>query len=94
MNRWRRQRYWCSHAVKDADENRVCNKQLCELPVLIDCCENCESYQGKDRGLGDTINRATKALGIKTCSKCQQRREAMNRATRKLYRSDDNGSDQ
>jgi hypothetical protein len=32
-------------------------------------------------GLGDVIAGATKAVGIKPCNKCQQRRAALNRAT-------------
>jgi len=32
-------------------------------------------------GLGDVIAGATKAVGIKPCGKCQERRAALNRAT-------------
>lgn len=94
INRWRRKRYWCRHSKVEADEKRVCGLDLCSLPVLIDCCETCTKYEGKDRGLGDTIKRFTDAVGVKTCGKCQERREALNKATRKLYRSDNNGLDQ
>lgn len=94
MSRWRRKRYWCRHSKVEADESRVCGIGLCDLPVLLDCCETCPKYEGKDRGLGDSIKRLADAVGVKTCGKCQKRREAMNKATRKLYRSDDHGLDQ
>lgn len=32
-----------------------------------------------DRGLGDTIKRATTALGIRPCEPCRQRAERLNR---------------
>jgi hypothetical protein len=32
-----------------------------------------------DKGLGDTIARATKAVGIKPCTPCQKRREKLNK---------------
>lgn len=38
------------------------------------------SRRNKWRGLGDVIASATKALGIKTCGPCNQRREALNKA--------------
>ena len=42
-------------------------------------CRVCGSYEGPDRGLGDTVARAAKAVGIKPCGGCQKRREALNR---------------
>jgi hypothetical protein len=33
----------------------------------------------RPRGLGDTIARVTKALGIKPCGGCQKRQEALNK---------------
>ena len=33
----------------------------------------------KSRGLGDVIARATSAMGIKPCSGCKQRQEALNK---------------
>ena len=33
----------------------------------------------QDKGLGDTIQRATSAIGIKPCGKCRKRAEALNR---------------
>jgi len=91
--RWRRSRYWCKHATADENNERHCSKGLCTLPVLIDCCTECIAYEGKDRGLGDTIKRATNALGIETCGKCQKRREALNKITKKFYRADSDGTD-
>ena len=38
-------------------------------------------YKGKQksmRGLGDAIERVTKAIGIKTCGDCKQRRDKLN----------------
>ena len=32
----------------------------------------------ESEGLGDTIARATKAVGIKPCTPCQRRREKLN----------------
>jgi cell wall-associated NlpC family hydrolase len=37
------------------------------------------SEQARDRGLGDTIARATQALGIKPCGGCKKRQEWLNR---------------
>ena len=91
--KWRRSRYWCRHAVADESGVRHCHKNMCSLPVLIDCCVTCIAYEGKDRGLGDTIKRATKALGIPTCGKCQKRREALNKLTGKLYGADEHVTD-
>jgi hypothetical protein len=31
-------------------------------------------------GAGDVVKKVTEALGIRTCSKCEQRRRRMNRA--------------
>jgi len=90
--RWRRKKYLCLHAKKESgDQEWTCGIDLCSLPVLLDCCESCEKYLGRDRGLGDTIKRAAEALGAKTCGGCQGRREALNRLTRKLYDSGDEG---
>jgi hypothetical protein len=33
----------------------------------------------QDKGVGDTIKRATSALGIKPCGGCQKRAEALNK---------------
>ena len=35
--------------------------------------------QDRSRGLGDTIAKATKAVGIKPCGGCRKRQEALNR---------------
>ena len=34
---------------------------------------------GKSRGLGDTVAKITKAVGIKPCGGCAKRRKAMNK---------------
>ena len=41
---------------------------------------------GSGPGLGDVVAGATKAVGIKPCAKCQQRRKAMNAATPRYAR--------
>jgi hypothetical protein len=33
----------------------------------------------KSRGLGDTIARITKAVGVKPCGKCKKRQEKLNK---------------
>jgi len=91
--RWRRQRYWCVHSSIDVSGNRQCDKDLCTNENLIECCVECPAYEGRDRGLGDTIKRATDALGIPSCGKCQKRREALNKMTENLYGRKSDGSD-
>ena len=36
----------------------------------------------EDKGVGDTISRVTKKLGIKECGGCQKRKETLNRRFR------------
>ncbi len=91
--KWRRSRFWCNHAQQQEDGSRICERGLCALPILIECCVECPAYEGRDRGLGDTIKRAASALGIEPCGQCQKRREALNRMTSKLYGADDHGTD-
>lgn len=44
-------------------------------------CQLCPDYAGPSRGLGDTIKRATSAVGIKKpCGGCQKRRQRLNQA--------------
>lgn len=43
-------------------------------------CSGCTSYEGESRGLGDTIAKATKKMGIKPCKPCQKRRQKLNKA--------------
>ena len=33
----------------------------------------------KPRGLGDTVAKITKAVGVKPCGRCKKRQEALNR---------------
>ncbi len=82
---WRRKKYKCRHTLQNDDGITECGIGLCQLPVLMECCVECPDYEGRDRGLGDTIARATKMAGIKTCGGCQKRREALNKMTGKLY---------
>ena len=35
---------------------------------------------GRSRGLGDTVAKMTKAVGIKPCGGCKKRQEILNRA--------------
>ena len=45
-------------------------------------------------GLGDTIAKATKAVGIKPCGKCQKRREKLNKMFPYKNTEDKSGTDQ
>ena len=36
-------------------------------------------HQCTSRGVGDTIAKVTKAVGIKPCGKCKKRQEALNK---------------
>jgi hypothetical protein len=47
-------------------------------------CLRCDSYEGPDRGLGDTAHRVIRSVGLdrvvpKGCGGCSQRRAALNR---------------
>ena len=42
-------------------------------------CASCKHYEGPSRGLGDFVAKATKAVGVKPCGKCQKRREKLNK---------------
>ena len=88
---WRAKKYHCIHLVTQG-ENKLCSQDLCAADDILECCVQCSEYQGRDRGLGDTIKRATNKLGIKSCGKCQKRREALNRATNKFFGRSDNDS--
>jgi hypothetical protein len=68
----------CIYATKVGNVLK-CSLSLCPSDDLETCCTTCTEYSGPDRGLGDTVKRATSALGIKTCGGCQARRERMNR---------------
>lgn len=48
--------------------------------VVPSACRCCPAYDGPIRGAGDVIATVTKVFRIETCGKCQQRREALNRA--------------
>jgi hypothetical protein len=85
---WRSKKYHCIHLKKEAI-GLVCSLDLCSDDDVLGCCATCTEYRGRDRGLGDTIKRATDALGIKPCGGCQKRREALNKMTGKLYNQED-----
>jgi hypothetical protein len=83
---WRRKKYRCHHAqVAEDNEGLVCSLDLCDDEVLVNCCVTCDSYEGRDRGLGDTIKRAAEKVGVKPCGGCQKRREALNKLTGAVY---------
>ena len=46
-----------------------------DIPELADK----NTQMNGSRGLGDTIAKATSAMGIKPCEKCKKRQEALNR---------------
>ena len=81
---WRAKKYHCIHLKKEGEKIR-CALGACNDDDVLGCCGTCPHYQGRDRGLGDTIKRATEAVGIKPCGGCQKRREALNKLTEKLY---------
>ena len=81
---WRSKKYHCIHIASDGDSFQ-CSQGLCDADDVFECCASCSEYQGRDRGLGDTIKRATEKVGIKTCGKCQKRREALNKLSQRLY---------
>ena len=85
---WRSKKYHCIHLKKEPI-GLVCSLDLCSDDDVLGCCATCREYRGRDRGLGDTIKRATDALGIKSCGGCQKRREALNKITGKLYNQED-----
>ncbi len=82
---WRRQKYRCTHLDTQEDGTLVCSLDLCDEDDVFVCCAPCPEYRGPDRGLGDTIKRATDAVGVKPCGGCQRRRESLNKLTEKLY---------
>ena len=84
-NAWRRKKYHCTHLLYLDDGMKACGRNLCTEDDIFSCCATCTEYKGKDRGLGDTIKRVTDAVGIKTCGKCQKRREKLNQMTDKLF---------
>ena len=46
-------------------------------------------HKCNSRGVGDTIAKITKAVGVKPCGKCKKRQEALNKAF--PYKDKDNG---
>ena len=46
-----------------------------DIPELADK----KTQEGASRGFGDTVAKATSAMGIKPCDKCKKRQEALNR---------------
>jgi len=84
MNAIRLDKYPCKHATQ-IDEGIVCSIGLCEDNKLDECCPTCDMYIGPDRGLGDTVKRATNAVGFKTCGGCEQRRKKLNSITEMFY---------
>lgn len=71
----------CAHATLTDNPRMV----VCELGLYggqphVAVCRKCREYEGASRGLGDTIAKATKAVGIKPCSGCGRRQQALNDA--------------
>tara|TARA_R100000664_G_C2757060_1_gene145087 strand:- start:3138 stop:3431 length:294 start_codon:yes stop_codon:yes gene_type:complete len=50
--------------------------------VTPNVCHTCPDYKGESRGLGDTVHKVLKKVGIgrkkKGCGGCQSRREKLN----------------
>ena len=53
-----------------------------ERPSFGVCLKVCQHYDGPARGLGDTIAKVTKAVGIKPCGGCKKRRRKLNKMVR------------
>lgn len=74
----------CKHHATTLDNKgetmSVCKLGLFEGSPSLQECMSCESYEGKVRGLGDVIAKATKAFGVKPCSKCKERQKKLNKA--------------
>mgnify|MGYP003672018853 FL=1 len=70
----------CKHSERN--ENEIYSK--CKLglfngsPNITDCM-SCPSYEGKVRGLGDIVAKATKTFGIKPCGSCNERQKKLNK---------------
>ena len=74
----------CKHHTTTLDrqgkEMSVCKLGLFGGSPNLSNCMSCESYEGRVRGLGDVVAKATKAFGIKPCSKCKERQKKLNKA--------------
>lgn len=62
-------------AIEDEGDSLLFDKNRCCYRALL------AKYRSahRSRGLGDTIARATKAVGIKPCGGCEKRREKLNK---------------
>ena len=70
----------CKHAVIEDDEPTKCKLGLFNgFPEIADCM-NCSQFSGMSRGLGDTVAKITKSVGIKPCGPCKKRQAALNKA--------------
>jgi hypothetical protein len=73
----------CKHAelsVVNQVEKTKCGLGLFGgAPKLADCM-SCDSYDGRVRGLGDMVAKATSAFGVKPCGKCKERQRKLNKA--------------
>tara|TARA_R100001082_G_scaffold110915_2_gene92399 strand:+ start:13977 stop:14414 length:438 start_codon:yes stop_codon:yes gene_type:complete len=61
--------------IRENSRNRQRGAKTDPKPDLVDNTKELSP----SKGLGDTIAKATKAVGIKPCGKCQQRRKALNK---------------
>lgn len=84
-------KYECAHK-EVVDGIAICSLAACDDGNLDNCCGTCGFYEGKDRGLGDTVKRATNALGMRTCGACERRRKQLNKFTERFYREKRDGS--
>tara|TARA_R100000278_G_C5471758_1_gene164734 strand:- start:1616 stop:1984 length:369 start_codon:yes stop_codon:yes gene_type:complete len=63
-----------------ANEPYARSRPLRDPSQELDEMADIEHIQAQSKGLGDTIAKATSAIGIKPCSGCQKRKEALNKA--------------
>jgi hypothetical protein len=68
-------------ASRTADNGRRVDVDTIHLrAVIVDgVVEVWEPREPRSRGLGDTIAKVTKAIGVRPCGGCNKRQEALNR---------------
>ena len=72
----------CKHATHVVAEEvyTACSLGLFKGKPTRKDCANCSKYEGVSRGLGDTVAKITKKVGIKPCGPCMKRRQKLNKA--------------
>lgn len=72
----------CLHPEVALDASRIVRASTCQIcpmaNVACDLLAEPAEIPAKSRGLGDTIAKVTKAIGIKPCGGCKKRQEKLN----------------